>query len=135
MSEWQAKLAPVMWVSLGGVLGANARYGVSLLATRLTAAGLPWGTLAVNLTGSLALGILYGWLARRAEGALAENLRLFAGVGFLGAYTTFSTFALECHRLFETQAWVKGLAYAVGSVVLGIVAVGLGIALGDRLAR
>lgn len=126
---WWARLAPYLAVSLGGALGANVRYLVGLWAAAQWPGVLPWGTLLINLTGSFLLGGLLTTLAaRRPEPTL---LRLFLGTGFLGAYTTFSTFSAETVAL----ATAGQLAFAVGYVILSV-AGGYGAAwAGMMLAR
>lgn len=83
----------VLWVALGGALGAAARYAVSTVALNRWGAALPYGTWLVNVGGSLLLGFVVGVATRNAE--LSDTVRLLVGVGFCGAFTTFSTFAVE----------------------------------------
>lgn len=82
-----------IWVMCGGGLGAASRYGISLLAARIWGTGFPWGTLTVNLVGCFLIGVLFS-LADRVW-LLTPDIRLFLITGFLGAMTTFSSFALE----------------------------------------
>lgn len=119
---------PIVLIGLGGFLGAIARYLVDTVVSERTGGGFPWGTLAVNLSGSLALGILFALTAER--GILPAEIRGPVLIGFIGAYTTFSTLMLESWRLAETGAPMMGLANIVGSAVLGIVAVAAGLAIG-----
>jgi CrcB protein len=98
-------------VAVGGALGATARYLLDrAIATRQTSP-FPLGTLVINLTGSIALGGLLGWAARHQ---LPSSVVAWAGTGFLGAYTTFSTFTFETVRLLEDGAW----RYAAWNLVL-----------------
>lgn len=83
----------LLLVMLGGSLGATSRYGISLLAARLWGTGFPWGTLMVNLTGCFLIGLIFA-LADRVR-LLTPDMRLFLITGYLGALTTFSSFALE----------------------------------------
>ncbi|MCU0917100.1 MAG: fluoride efflux transporter CrcB [Planctomycetes bacterium] len=83
----------VLLVLLGGSIGAVCRYGVNLLAVRLWGSGFPWGTLVVNLAGCLLIGLAFG-LAERSSW-VTPSVRLFFVTGFLGALTTFSSFAIE----------------------------------------
>jgi CrcB protein len=92
-------LAQVMLVGVAGFAGAIARFGIASLVARL-GWNFPLGTLLINVVGSFALGLLIGWGA--AKGTLPEHLRLAVGVGFLGAFTTFSAFAVETDALFRT---------------------------------
>ncbi len=114
----------VFWVALGGALGSVARYGVGLAAMRWFGVGFPWGTLAVNVIGGLAMGLL----AARA-GSEHESVRLLLGVGLLGGFTTFSAFSLETVRLMEHQPGLAAL-YVGASLVLSIGACWLGLMLG-----
>ena len=96
-----------------------------------TGGGFPWGTLVINVSGSFLLGLLFALSAERA--LLPAEIRGPLMIGFLGAYTTFSTFMLESWRLAETGAWGPALANLGGSLVLGLVAVVAGLTLGRAL--
>ena len=114
-------------VAAGGALGAALRYGVGVCALRLfPASNWPWGTLAVNVLGGLLMGLLAGWLAFRG-GAQGETIRLFAAVGLLGGFTTFSAFSLEAYTLFERGEIAQAATYVALSVVLSIGALILGV--------
>lgn len=117
-----------MLVGLGGFLGAIARYLVDGWIAERAGATFPFGTLVVNLSGAFLLGLLYALTVER--GLLPEAIRPPVFVGFIGAYTTFSTLALESWRLIEGGSYGLGIADLVGSIVLGIVAVVAGLALG-----
>jgi CrcB protein len=119
-------------VAAGGALGATARYGLGLLAVRAWGAGLPVGTWAVNLIGSFLIGVALPFVV--AKGGSAEGVRLAAVIGFLGAFTTFSTFSLDTYVLWERGHPGWALANAGGSVVLGLGCVALGLWLGRWLA-
>lgn len=115
---------------MAGALGALARWGVdSLVGWR--GHGFPWGIFAVNVTGALAIGVLAGL----AEGRLAahEQLRVVLGVGFLGAYTTFSTLSLDSYRLLDERAFGLLAANTLGSLAAGLAAVWLGLRVGRAL--
>ncbi len=118
----------VLLVGIGGLFGAIARYAVDTWVSDATRTSFPLGTLLVNASGSFALGLLFALTAER--GPLPEELRLPLGVGFLGAYTTFSTFALESLRLAHSGSWTMAVMNVVGSVLLGLVAVVAGVAVG-----
>ncbi len=119
---------PLVLIGLGGFLGAIARSLVDGAVAERTAGAFPWGTLVVNLSGSLLLGILFALTAER--GILPAEVRGPVLIGFIGAYTTFSTLMLESWRLVEAGAPMIGVANIVGSSVLGIVAVAGGLAIG-----
>lgn len=116
-------------VAAGGAIGAVGRYQLGRLVTSMVgetaARSFPWATLAINIAGCLAMGLLAGWLAR--QGAAQENLRLLLGVGILGGFTTFSTFGLELLMLAERGAVVPAFAYAAASVLAGLAAVFIGM--------
>jgi CrcB protein len=119
----------------GGALGAAARWGVGrLLPASVLAGGWPSATLAVNLVGGLAMGLLAGWLSLRGGGH-GQDLRLFLGVGLLGGFTTFSAFSLELMVMLERGRWGLALAYAGLSVVLAVAALALGLAIMRALVR
>ncbi|MFY0399757.1 MULTISPECIES: fluoride efflux transporter CrcB [Brevundimonas] len=120
-------------VAIGGGLGAMARYGLGLAAGRLApGAAWPWATLTVNVVGGLMMGLLAGWLALKA-GAGQESIRLFAAVGVLGGFTTFSAFSLETALMIERREIVPALVYAAGSVVLAIAALFVGLMIARKL--
>ncbi|WP_295705358.1 fluoride efflux transporter CrcB [uncultured Brevundimonas sp.] len=120
-------------VALGGGLGATARYGLGLAAGRLAPqAAWPLGTFAVNLIGGLLMGLLAGWLALRG-GAQAEAIRLFAAVGVLGGFTTFSAFSLETALLIERRELALAAGYVVASVVLAVGALFAGLFFARRV--
>ena len=116
-------------VAFGGALGAVARYGVGLAAVRFAATGLPLGTWSVNLAGSFLIGLAVPVLVAKGE---AHRLALV--VGFLGSFTTFSTFSLDTFALWEAGRPAWALANAAGSVALGLTAVALGVWLGRHWA-
>ncbi len=124
-------MGAVLFVGLGGFLGAIARYLVDVRVTTFAGAGFPWGTLAVNVIGSFAVGLLFALVVERA--ALSADLRAPLMIGFLGSFTTFSTFALESWRMIEDGFWIGGLANVAVSVIVGLIAVVGGVALGRAI--
>jgi CrcB protein len=122
----------VLLVGVGGFFGAIARYLVDGLVVARTGAVFPWGTLVVNLSGSFVLGVLFALAIERT--AFPADIRAPILIGFIGAYTTFSTLALDSWRLMESGSYALGLANLVGSMVLGIVAVVGGLLLGRAFA-
>ena len=113
----------VLLVAIGGALGAVARYGVSLFLQRRAGADWPWATLLINVSGCLLIALVLGMSEVRDE------VRLLIPVGFIGAYTTFSTYEMEVFRLVQGGSGLLALAYVAASNVLGFGAVLLGIAL------
>ena len=112
-------------ISLGGILGANARYLLGTWITERYGTSFPYGTLVINVSGSFVIGLFLTLIAERF--VLHPNWRLFFAVGFLGAYTTFSTFSYESVVLLQNGGWRLGLGNLVGSVVLGPIAVVMGM--------
>ena len=110
-------------VAIGSAMGGVGRYLVSRALN--ASGGMPYGTLAVNLAGSLAIGVLSGWLARHGGGHAAE-IRAFAVIGICGGFTTFSTFSNETFRLLENSQWAMLAAYVAITLVGGLFAVWLG---------
>ena len=122
-------LAATGLVALGGGVGAVARYQTGRLLTLAlgpaAVTAFPWATLIVNVVGSLAMGLLAGWLARLGSGG--ETWRLLVGVGLLGGFTTFSAFSLELMLLIERGQGGTAFAYAAISVLAGLTALYLGL--------
>ena len=119
------------YVALGGAIGALLRYQTGRWMTWWlgpnTITAFPWATLTVNVLGSLAMGLLAGYLARHGQGG--DQWRLFLGVGVLGGFTTFSAFSLELMVLIERGQAAQGLVYAVVSVLAGLSALYVGLIL------
>ena len=116
-------------VALGGAVGAVARYqvgrGVTAWLGPAAVTAFPWATLIVNVAGSLAMGLLAGWLARHGDGG--ETARLLLGVGLLGGFTTFSAFSLELMLLIERGQAGAAVGYATVSVLAGLGALYIGL--------
>lgn len=118
-------MATMLWIGLGGFIGANSRYWLGSLINRWLGTGFPWATGVINITGALAIGIIATLFADKAVDN--DQLRLFLIVGVLGGYTTFSSYTLEAVTLFQEDRWLAGIGYLVGSNVLGILACVLGV--------
>lgn len=113
-------------VALGGALGAAARYLTGVAAVRVLGHGFPWGTLAVNVLGSFAMGVLVIVLAQKD----ATRLAPFLMTGVLGGFTTFSAFSLDVLTLYERGQTATAGLYVLGSVAVSLAAIVAGIALG-----
>ena len=112
-------------VALGGAVGATMRYGVNVGAVHYLGHGYPWGTMIVNILGSLLMGAMIGRFAQMDY--VSPELKTLLTTGFLGAFTTFSTFSLDFITLSERGEFVQAAAYVLGSVLLGILALALGL--------
>lgn len=120
----------VIWVGIGGMVGAAARFGVSQFAADRWGAGLPYGTLLVNLTGSFAIGVILTVLLDRVADPV---WRLLLVTGFLGGYTTFSSYSFELVTLIGggRLGWAAG--YLIASNLLGVAACAVGAVCGREL--
>lgn len=118
-------------IAVGGAAGAVTRYLVDGWVSERTGGAFPYGTLVVNLSGAFLLGLLATLALERS--VLPATIRPTVLVGFIGAYTTFSTWMLESWRLAEQGALLGSVVNIVGSVVLGLVALGGGIVVGRAL--
>jgi fluoride exporter len=114
-------------VFLGGGIGAALRHGVNLLAARFAGTGFPYGTLTINIVGSLAMGLIAEYFALKA--GLPQRARLFLTTGILGGFTTFSAFSLEAALLYERGQLAGAAIYVIASVVLAIGALFVGLAI------
>jgi fluoride exporter len=118
-------------VAVGGALGSVARYLLGAFIQDRVSIGLPVGTLVINVVGSLLLGF---FMAIGLETtAITPEIRFFLTTGFCGGFTTFSTFSYETYRLIEDAEYGTASVYAVGSVVLSVLACALGIGAARRL--
>jgi fluoride exporter len=127
MQSFQAVLA----ISLGGVLGANARYFVALYVAERLGTAFPYGTLLINVTGSLVIGFFLTLISERVS--VDPLWRLFFATGFLGAYTTFSTYTFEAAQLLRDGSYGLAFLYLFGSVLAGMVGVFAGIVVAEQL--
>ena len=114
-------------VFFGAGIGGALRHGVNLAAVRLFGFGFPYGTLIVNVLGSLLMGLLAGYFAYRT--GIPQHVRLFLTTGVLGGFTTFSAFSLDAALLMERHAYWSAAAYMAGSVLLSLLALFAGLSL------
>lgn len=121
----------VLAIAGGGAVGALLRFWVSGWVYAVAGRAFPYGTLAVNVLGSLAIGFLYVWLLERVVGGVAW--RAFLLIGLLGAFTTFSTFSLETLNLIEAGQLGKAVANMLLSVVLCVAAAAVGVLIARQL--
>jgi fluoride exporter len=116
-------------IVLGAIPGSLSRYYITLLLTRWLGTSFPYGTFFINLTGALVMGFFVTLTLERAISS--PDLRLLVAVGFLGSYTTFSTYTLDTSVLLRHGSYGLGLFYWAGSALLGII----GLEVGSLLAR
>jgi fluoride exporter len=123
----------VTWIliAVGGAAGALSRYAVDVFVTERVGTFFPFGTMLINLSGSFVLGLLFALAMER--GVVSPEIRPPLIIGFLGAYTTFSTWMLQSWALIEQGALISAGLNIVGSVVLGLLAVMAGLALGRAI--
>jgi CrcB protein len=121
-----SSLMPYLLIGVGGFIGANARFVVARLVGALFETRFPLGTFVINISGSFLLGVL-GTIVAQKVFPTSEAMRLALGVGFLGAFTTFSTFEFETHALFDDGSWLTATTNMVASLFVGLVAVRAGI--------
>lgn len=118
-------------VGIGGILGALARYGLSLAFNPSSSSQFPWGTLLCNFAGCL----LLGWIASLAENLIPPRLKLGLTTGFIGAFTTFSTFSIETVKLLKTGMPVLAAVYVLTSLLGGLALTWLGTKLAEMAAN
>jgi CrcB protein len=135
MKVLEDALQRALWVGLGGFLGANARYWLGGWIQDRFGSGFPWSTFVINVSGSFVLGLFMVLVTERLTVPRAPVLRLVVAIGFVGAYTTFSTFEWETLSLVSAGAWLRGFGNALGSLVAGFLAVWLGVWLARGVGR
>jgi fluoride exporter len=120
-------MPPSIAVFLGAGIGGVLRHLVNQLAARLAGTDFPWGTLTVNIVGSVTMGLLAGWFAGKGEAT--QIWRLFLTTGILGGFTTFSTFSLDVVVLWQRGDLIGAAAYTAGSVILAVAGLFAGLLL------
>jgi fluoride exporter len=114
-------------IFIGGGLGSILRHAVNQASAAAFGINFPYGTLSVNIIGSLVMGLIAGWFAFRGAGG--QLLQLFLTTGILGGFTTFSAFSLDAALLLDRGQTATGIFYALGSVAAGIICVFAGLAI------
>lgn len=114
-------MTELLLVGSGGFAGANVRYLLAKWVAERYGTGFPYGTFIINVTGSFIIGLLLTYFNARAN--LSANYRLVLTTGFVGAYTTFSTYTYEAMTLAQNGEWARAMLYLVGSVAVGMLAV------------
>jgi CrcB protein len=122
----------VLYIALGGALGAVARYALGSWIHSWAGAGFPWGTFAINTIGSFLIGLSLRYFEAITA---APELRALMAVGILGAFTTFSTFTYDTIVLLQEGAWTRAALYALGSLAIGLLAASSGLYIGARVLQ
>ncbi len=115
----------LLLIAIGGALGAISRYGLNSLMTQKIVSSIPIGIISVNILGSFLMGICFALATYMWDGS--QTLKAFLMIGFLGSFTTFSTFSLESMQLIERQAYLEAFIYIFGSVLLSVGGLFLGL--------
>ena len=126
-----AELRIPLAIALGAVPGALSRYYITRWCLQWLGAGFPYGTFIINLSGALVMGFFATFTMERA--IASTELRAFVAIGFLGAYTTFSTYALDTTTLLHSGQWGKSLIYWSASAILGVICIEAGSALARKI--
>lgn len=121
----------LLLISAAGCAGTLCRYGLSLLVHRHAGPGFPWGTLVINLSGCFAFGI--AWSIAESRLSVTSDARAMVLIGFMGAYTTFSSFAFETTMLLRDAQWGAALANMAVQNVMGVALLMLGMAVGRHV--
>lgn len=122
-------MTAILLVFVGAGLGGVLRHLINVGCAQACGTAFPWGTVAVNVAGSFAMGVLAGWLALKAGANGVQGARLFLATGILGGFTTFSAFSLDAVLLWERGQMASAALYIAGSVVVSIGALAAGLAL------
>lgn len=117
-------MTKLFWIAAAGALGTLARYGLGGLVQRLGGATFPWGTLSVNIIGSFLFGLI--WALASEKAIISSEMRIIILAGFMGAFTTFSTFMFETGGLMRESQWLLTAANLLTQNILGLAAVFLG---------
>ena len=120
-----------LWVAIGGALGSVARFGLDGLISARFGATFPWGTLAINVTGSFLIGVFAAYSDPDGRALISPGVRQFLMIGICGGYTTFSAFSLQTLNLVRDREWLYAGGNVILSVVLCLIAVWLGWMLGS----
>jgi CrcB protein len=124
-------LQNVLWISIGAILGANARYFLSRWAARMLSPTFPYGTLIINVTGSFVIALFLVWTSERA--IIDPRWRMLVVIGFCGAYTTFSSYAFETMYYFQQGHWMLFATNIIMNNVLCLAAILAGAALAKAI--
>lgn len=115
----------LLLVAAGGAIGASLRHLSGIVALRIMGVGFPWGTLFVNVLGSLLMGLFVAWMTKKC--GVSNDMRFFVATGILGGFTTFSAFSLDVANMIERGEMGGAFAYISASVIISLVAVFIGL--------
>lgn len=115
----------LLLVAAGGAIGASLRHLSGIVALRIMGLGFPWGTLFVNVLGSLLMGLFVAWMTKKS--GVSNDMRFFVATGILGGFTTFSAFSLDVANMIERGEMGGAFAYISASVIISLVAVFIGL--------
>ncbi|MCK5241408.1 CrcB family protein [bacterium] len=121
-------LPKLLWLAMAGALGTLSRYGLSGLVQRLAGSAFPWGTVVVNVIGCFVFGLL--WTILEARMAITGEIRAIVFIGFMGAFTTFSTFIFETNALLQDSEWLPALGNLAIQNLIGFAFLFMGLAIG-----
>lgn len=121
----------MIWLAVAGACGTVSRFALCELASKTKGCPVPLGTFSVNILGSFLFGLVYILAQKRLH--IAGDIRLIALTGFMGAFTTFSTFAFDTARMLKSAQWMLAAGNVVAQIVLGIAALGVGVLVGRML--
>lgn len=124
-------LQKLLWLSLAGACGTVSRFAVCEIAAKANNGPIPLGTFAVNISGSFLFGLIYAGAQSKLN--LSAETRVILLAGFMGAFTTFSTFAFDIAKLLKSAQWMHACGNAIGQVVLGVAALVAGVMVGRAL--
>ena len=127
--RYTAAMKAYLIIFFGAGFGGSLRHGVNLACARYCGLSFPWGTLVINILGSTLMGLAAGYFAFKAGESWSQQARLFLTTGVLGGFTTFSAFSLDAVLLWERGDTAGALFYVIGSVVIAILGLMLGLAL------
>lgn len=127
--EWEANFLQVLWIFLMGIAGAASRYALGLFLKPM----MPWPTLAINFLGCILLELIYQCMPEHTQGT--QKLKTALGVGFIGAFTTFSTFCNEALGFLQSGHFLLAFTYAASGMLSGLLGIALGMAIGQRLTK
>lgn len=121
----------IIWLAVAGACGTVSRYALCELASKARSGHFPLGTFTVNIIGSFLFGLVYAYAQKKLP--ISSELRLIMLTGFMGAFTTFSTFAFDTAKLIRSDQWMLAFGNVFGQITLGVLALAIGVLAGRQL--